>query len=112
MRILALNMCGCRPEQVERIKELRASTEKHQIDMSLFNEANAKQNATNVERVEREMKKIRRGTKILALDSKKQNVTKRNYLLGGLLNTMQNKHTAIIDQKIRKLDSNPIELQW
>ena len=71
VRLFALNMHGYRPEQADRIKELRTSAEKYQTNMSLFNEASTKWNTINIGRVEREMKRLGRGTKILTLDSKK-----------------------------------------
>ena len=42
IRMLSMNVHGCRPENDERLQRIRTSIEKHQIDVALFNEASTK----------------------------------------------------------------------
>ena len=42
LRILTMNIHGCRPEQYERLKAIKEAVTKYQVDISLFNEANTK----------------------------------------------------------------------
>ena len=42
MRVITLNVKGCRMQDNNRIKEMRESIEKNQIDVALFNEENTK----------------------------------------------------------------------
>ena len=70
MRMIAMNMNGCRPEQTERLKDVKGAMEKYQIDVALFNEANTKWNTTNVSRVEKGMKKMKKGIQMHTSDSK------------------------------------------
>ena len=57
MRIITLNVKGCRMRNNDRIKEMRESIGKHQIDVASLNEANTKWNTRNVDKIEKEMGK-------------------------------------------------------
>ena len=89
MRTIAMNMHGCRPEQTERLKDIKGAMGKHQMDVALFNEANAKWNAMNVSRVEKVMKKMEKGIQTHTSDSKQWKATKNSYLPGGLLTLLR-----------------------
>ena len=52
MRILSMNIHGCRPEQYERLKSIRDALNTYQVDISLFNEANTKWNSINISKLE------------------------------------------------------------
>ena len=99
MRTLTMNVHGCRPENNERLQTIRTSIEKDQIGISLFNKANAKWNTLNVNRVGKEMKKMDRGVQLMTADSKQWEVTKNNYLPGGLLNAIGSKCASVITVK-------------
>ena len=53
MRIMTLNIKGCRMKNQNRIKEMRESIEKHQIDVVLFSEPNTKWNTRNLDKLEK-----------------------------------------------------------
>ena len=97
MRVITLNTKGCRMRDNKRIKEIRESVEKYQIDVALFNEANTKWTMRNVDRIGKEMGKIGKETKVVIADSKQQNMTENKYLPGGLMNIISQKYTLIID---------------
>ena len=98
MRIITLNVKGCRIKNNDRITEMRESIEKHQIDVALFNEANTKWTTRNVDKIEKEMRKIGKGTKVITADSKQWNMTENEHLPGGLTNMISQKHTSMIDR--------------
>ena len=51
MRIITLNVKGCRMRDNNRIKEIRESIRKYQIDVALFNKANTKWTIRNVNKI-------------------------------------------------------------
>ena len=65
MRIITLNVKGCRMRNNDRIKEMRESIGKHQIDVASLNEANTKWNTRNVDKIEKEMGKQEKERKLL-----------------------------------------------
>ena len=97
MRIITLNVKGCRIRNNDRIKEMRKSIGKHQIDVASLNEANTKWTTRNVDKIGKEMGKLGKGTKVMTVYSKQWNVTENKYLPGGLINTISQKHTLMID---------------
>ena len=70
MRIVTLNIKGCQMKSNQRIREIRESIEKHQIDVALFSESNTKWNTRNCDKVEKEIKQLGKGTMSIAVDSK------------------------------------------
>ena len=99
MRMITLNVKGCRMNSTQRTRELRESIQKHQIDVALFTETNTKWNSRNVDKIEYEMEKIAKGTKCITADSKQWKMTKNENLPGGLMNVINQKYVSIIDQK-------------
>ena len=69
MRIVTLNIKGCRMNNIQRIKEIQESLEKHQIDIALLSESNTKWNTRNANILEKEMKRLG-GTMCVTVDSK------------------------------------------
>ena len=100
MRILSMNMHGCRPENYERLKEIKEALKKNQVDIALFNEANTKWNSYNISRIERVMRSMDKGVKIQVADSKQWKMTRRSYLPGGLVNIIGSKYTPVMDEKM------------
>jgi len=99
LRILSMNIHGCRPENQRRLDEIKEAIQKYEIDISLFNETNTKWNSINVGRIERVMRSIDKGVLIKTADSKNWTITKKSYLPGGLLNIINSKYTPIINEK-------------
>jgi len=98
LRIISMNIHGCRLENLTRINEIRDAIKKYEIDISLFNETNTKWNSINVGKIERALRSIDKGMMIKTADSKNWTLTKKNYLPGGLLNVINSKYTPIIDE--------------
>ena len=65
----------------------------------MFNEANAKWNAINVNRVEKEMKNMDRGVQLHTTDSKQLKATKNDYSPGGLMNVIGSECASTISAK-------------
>ena len=103
MRIITLNVKGCRMRNNNRIKEMRESIGKHQIDVALLNEANAKWTTRNVDKIEKETEKIGKGTKVITADSKQWSMTENECLPGGLINVISQKYASIIDSSKIKI---------
>jgi len=99
LRILSMNIHGCRIEQQARLNDIKEAIKKYEIDISLFNEANTKWNSINISKIERIMRLIDKGVLIQTADSKQWKMTKKNYLPGGLLHIINSKYTPIINQK-------------
>ena len=86
-----------------RIKETRESIEKYQIDVALFNKTNTKKNIRNIDKIEKEMRKIGKGAKAITVDSQQWNMIDNEYLLGGLINVINQRDTLIIEKtKIKR----------
>ena len=103
VRILSMNAKGCNPNNVEKIATLEESIREKQIDIALLNEVNTKWNAINVDKIEKQMKKIDRGALIATADSKRWEVANSNYLLGGLLSVFFSKCRSVILEKEIKI---------
>ena len=82
--MMSMNAHGYIIDKNERLQLIRLSLEKHQIDIVLFNEANAKQNAINISRVEKRMKRMNRGVQTNTADSKQYKSSDKDCLLAGL----------------------------
>ena len=65
----------------------------------MLQEINTKSNMVNVSKIEREMKKMQREAQIITVDTKEQNVTLLDYLLGGLVYIIFSKYRLILQQK-------------
>jgi len=103
MRILSLNIKGCRLNNNQRIREIREAMEKKQIDVALLCEANTKWNTRNIDKIENEMKELGRGTTCITADSNQWKMTTKDYLPGGLMNViMQRFATLICEEKVIK----------
>ena len=103
IRIITLNVKGYRLRSNNRIKETRESIEKYQIDVALFNKTNTKKNIRNIDKIEKEMRKIGKGAKAITVDSQQWNMIDNEYLLGGLINVINQRDTLIIEKtKIKR----------
>ena len=90
IRILALNLNGYRPTDKVKMHQLKQSIQKYNIDVLMLIKVNTKWDITNISRIEREMRQINRGNKIIVADSKEQNVISSDYLPGGIMNVISN----------------------
>jgi len=98
MRIITLNIKGCRMKNQDRITEIRESMQKYQIDVALFSEPNTKWNTRNTDRIENEMRKLGKGTICVTSDSKQWNMTSNDYLPGGMANVITQRYGSRIDE--------------
>ena len=70
IRILAMNIYGCKLSNRVKLDMIKTSLEKYQIDIALFNETNTKWNTVNINRIERELKKMDKEVQIIMANSK------------------------------------------
>ena len=68
IRIIILNIQERRLRSNNRIKEIRGSIKKYQMDVALFNETNTKWSTRNADKIEKEMRKIGKGAKVITAD--------------------------------------------
>ena len=99
LRVLSLNPNGCAPKNQPKMVRPKEAVNNYQIDVLLMNETNTKWNAINISRLEKRMKSIDRESSIFALDSKEFDVTKTDYLPGGVMSVFFSKCSSLINKK-------------
>ena len=81
------------------MNQLKAAVEKHDVDVLLLNEVNAKWNTVNISRMERLIKKMNRAVTLIENNSKQHHVTNKDYLPGGIMNILFQKCAAMSQKK-------------
>ena len=103
LRFVTLNAKGLDPNNNLKIERFIKSIEKYQIDMMLLNEVNMKWTPSNIDKIERKLRKLGREIKVIPADSTKWSVSKKNFLPGGLLTAMRGKFRSLIDESNIKI---------
>ena len=103
LRFVTLNVKGLDPNNNLKIERFIKSIEKYQIDMMLLNEVNMKWTPSNIDKIERKLRKLGREIKVTPVDSTKWSVSKKNFLPGGLLTAMRGKFRSLIDESNIKI---------
>ena len=103
VRILTLNPRGRVPTDKSETSMLAEAMKRHQINMVLLNETNAKWNAMSKGRVEIMFKKIDREEKMTTVDSKEWNVTLNDYLPGRLRSEFCGKYRLLMQEEKMKI---------
>ena len=101
-RILSINTCGFAPSNNEKIEMIKQKSQELGIDILMLNETNTKWNQINQDKIINKLRCLGREIKVNTADSGRWELTKNEWLPGGVLTSVRGSITSVVSEKVHK----------